>query len=133
MPISALQRRISNKARLGGKPKIDKASIREKLLKRKGKIEAATDITAKSNMVAGKNAIVGHGSSGRKLDVNTKLDVNGGVQVSATLTAPANPPKSTAVIYVVGGATAAEGDVVIKTTNSAGVTKTTILADFSAL
>ena len=133
MPMSASQRRLSNKAMLIGKPKLDRAAIKEKILKRKGKIEAKRDITAKFNMIAGKNAIVGHGSSNRKLDANTKLDVNGGVQVSATLTAPANPPKSTAVIYVVGGATAAEGDVVIKTTNSAGTTKSTILADFSAL
>ena len=133
MPMSALQRRLSNKTRLGGKPKVDRDSIREKVLKRKGKIEAKRDITAKLNIIAGRNVIVGHGSANRKLDANTKLDVNGGVQVSATLTVPANPPKSTAVIYVVGGATAAEGDVVIKTTNSAGTTKTTILADFSAL
>ena len=133
MPISSLQRRISNKAILGGKPKVDKAAIREKILKRKGKIEAETDITAKSNMIAGKNVIIGHGSSGRSLDTNTKLDVNGGIQLSATGVAPANPPKSTAVIYVVGGGTAAGGDVVIKTTNSAGTTKSATLVDFSAL
>jgi len=133
MPMSALQRRLSNKSILGSRPKVDRDTIREKILKRKGKIEAKTDITAKSSIIAGRNAIVGHGPTNKKLDDNTKLDVNGGVQVSATLSAPANPPKSTAVIYVVGGATAAEGDVVIKTTNSAGVTKTTILADFSAL
>ena len=35
MALSALQRRISNKARLGGKPKIDKVSVKEKILKRK--------------------------------------------------------------------------------------------------
>ena len=133
MALSTLQRRISNKARLGGKPKIDRAAIREKLLKRKGKIQAETDITAKSNMVAGKNAIIGHGSSGRKLDVNTKLDVNGGIQLSATGVAPANPPNNTAVIYVGGAGTAAEGDIIIKTTNSSGTTKTATLADFSAL
>ena len=133
MPMSASQRRLSNKAMLIGKPKLDRAAIKEKILKRKGKIEAKRDITAKFNMIAGKNAIVGHGSSNRKLDANTKLDVNGGIQLSAVSAIPANPPKSTAVIYVVGGATAAEGDVVIKTTNSAGTTKSTILADFSAL
>ena len=130
--MSALQRRISNKARLGGKPKVDKASTREKILKRKGKIEAQTDITAKSNMIAGKNAIIGHGASNRKLDASTSLDVNGGIQISATGT-PANPPKNTAVIYVVGAGTATEGDIVIKTTNSSGTTKTATLADFSAL
>jgi hypothetical protein len=136
MALSALQRRISNKARLGGKPKIDKAAIREKLLKRKGKIEAERDITAKSNMIAGKNAIIGHGSSGRKLDENTKLDVNGGIQLSALVTAPASPPKGTAVLWAASGAITSggsDGDVMIKITNSSGSTKTAKLVNFAGL
>ena len=133
MPMSALQRRLANKARLGGKPKVDRDSIREKVLKRKGKIEAKRDITAKLNIIAGRNAIVGHGSANRKLDANTKLDVNGGIQLSAVSAIPANPPKGTAVLYVIGGGLVTGGDVVIKTTNTSGVTKTALIADFSAL
>ena len=136
MPMSSLQRRVSNKARLGGKPKIDKAAIREKLLKRKGKIEAATDITAKNNLIAGGRVIIGHGTSGQKLDVNTKLEVNGGIQFSALVTAPASPPKGTAVLWIATGALesgGSDGDVMIKITNSSGSTKTATLAEFSAL
>tara|TARA_R100001530_G_scaffold136270_1_gene116138 strand:- start:288 stop:962 length:675 start_codon:yes stop_codon:yes gene_type:complete len=79
VPISSLQRRISNKARLGGKPKVDKAFVKEKILKRKGKIEAEKDIIAKGNMVAGKTLVVGHGASGEKLSDDVKLKVNGGI------------------------------------------------------
>ena len=133
MPMSALQRRLSNKSILGSRPKVDRDTIREKILKRKGKIEAKTDITAKSSIIAGRNAIVGHGPTNKKLDDNTKLDVNGGIQLSAVSAIPANPPKGTAVLYVIGGGLVTGGDVVIKTTNTSGVTKTTLLADFSAL
>jgi hypothetical protein len=136
MPMSALQRRISNKARLGGKPKIDKVSVKEKILKRKGKIEAERDITAKNNLIAGGRVIIGHGTSGQKLDVNTKLEVNGGIQFSAITTAPASPPKGTAVLWIATGALesgGADGDVMIKITNSSGSTKTATLAEFSAL
>ena len=134
MALSGLQRRLSNKARLGGKLKVDKASVKEKILKKKGKIQAERDIIAKNNLIAGGKVIVGHGASGKKIDVNTKLEVNGGIQFSALATAPVSPPKGTAVLWIATGALesgGADGDVKIKITDSSGATKTATLADFS--
>lgn len=130
MAMQSNLRRASNKAVLESSPAGSREKAKEKLLKRKGNLEAKKNLIAKSNVIASKNAIVGYGDSNRKLDPMTSLDVNGALQFNSKVTIPGNPPPGSAVLYVTGAGLATDGDVTLKVTNSSGTTKSFILKDF---
>ena len=65
MSMSAIQRRITNKARLGLAPKVNRKSANEKILKRKGKFLTETDLIAKRDIIGGRRLTVGYGVGGR--------------------------------------------------------------------